>query len=275
MYTLGLALGHSLVDGLADDSGIHGILLGNGVSDQHTALLTQDLLHMEGLGHFIGGIQLIVHAEAGGAGVEGRQLLGAVADDGDALGLQVFQGQAQVQNGLGSGADHQHRGLGQLLQVGGNVHGGLRAPMHAADAARGKDLDARHGGDHHGGGDGAGAVHALGYQHGQNPAAGLGHGVASLAQVVDLLRGQARLQAAADDGDGSGHSAAGADDLLYLQGRLLLLGIGHTMGDDGAFQGHNGLALVQGLLYLGCNVQITVQHNEIPPVLHYIFDRVC
>ena len=67
-------------------------------------------------------------------GVEGRQLLGAVADDGDALGLQVFQGQAQVQNGLGSGADHQHRGLGQLLQVGGNVHGGFRAPMHAAES---------------------------------------------------------------------------------------------------------------------------------------------
>ena len=121
----------------------------------------------------------------------------------------------------------------------------------------------------------AGAVHALGYQHGQIPAAGLGHGVAGLAQVVDFVCGQARLQAAADDGDGGGHSAAGADDLLHLQGRLLILRIGHTVGDDGAFQGHNGLALVQGLLYLGCNVQITVQHNEIPPVLHYIFDRVC
>ena len=265
MDTLGLALGYSLIYGLVNNGGIHGILLGNGVGHQQATLLAQHLLHMEGLGHLLGGVQLIVHAEAGGAGIEGGQLLGAVADDGDALGLQILQGQAQVQNGLGTGADHQHRGLGQLLQVGGDIHGGLSAPMHAADAAGGKDLDARHGGDHHGGGDGAGTVHALGYQHGQVTAAGLGDGVAGLAQIVNFVSGKARLQAAADDGNGGGHGTAGADDLLHLQGRLLVLGIGHAVGDDGALQGHNRLTLVQGLLYFGCNVQITVQHNGIPP----------
>ena len=41
-----------------------------------------------------------------------------------------------------------------------DVHGGLGAPVHAADAAGGEDLDARHVGDDHGGGDGGGAINA-------------------------------------------------------------------------------------------------------------------
>ena len=82
----------------------------------------------------------VVHLEAGLPGVEGRQLLGAVADDGHAVGLQILQGQAQVQNGLGAGADHHDGGVGQLLQVGGDVEGLLSAPVDAADAAGGEHL---------------------------------------------------------------------------------------------------------------------------------------
>ena len=68
-------------------------------------------------------------------------------------------------------------------------------------------------------------------------------------------------QAAADDGDGGGHRAVLADDLLHVQGSLHVLGIGHTVRDDGGFQSHHGTALLQGLLHFGSDVQIFVQRH--------------
>ena len=131
--------------------------------------------------------------------------------------------------------------------------------MHAADAAGGEDLDASHVGDHHGGGHGGGAVSPLGDQHSQVPAGSLGHGLALLAQVLDLVLGQAGLQAAAQNGDGSGDCAVGTDDLLDLEGGLHVLGVGHPVGDDGGFQGYDGLALGHGLGNFGIHVKILIQ----------------
>src|SRR5699024_3841598 len=148
-----------------DDVVVHGKLLGDGVGHQHTALQSQLLGSVESSGNLRGGVHAVVHLEAALAGVEGGQLLGAVADDGHAVGLQVLQSQAQVQDGLGAGAHHHHGGGSQLLQVGGDVHGGLGAPVDAADAAGGEDLDAGHMGDHHGGGNGGGAVGLASHQH--------------------------------------------------------------------------------------------------------------
>ena len=116
-------------------------------------------------------------------------------------------------------------------------------------------------GDHHGGGHGGGAIAALCHQNGQIPAAGLGDGVAALAQIVNLLGGQARLQAAADDGDGGGDGAVFADDLLHVQSSLHILGIGHAVGDDGALQSHHGTALGHCLLHLRCDIQITIHKS--------------
>ena len=130
--------------------------------------------------------------------------------------------------------------------------------MDAADAAGGEHGDARHMGDDHGGGDGGGAVPALSHQYGQVTAAGLGDSGAGLAQIIDLLGGQAGLQATLDDGDGGGHRTVFADDLLHVQGGLHVLGIGHTVGDDGGFQGNDGAALGQGLLNLRGNIQIAI-----------------
>ena len=158
MDALLLGFLHRLVNGGVDDVGVHGVLLGDGVGHQHAGLEPHLALGVEGGGQLSGGIQTVIHAEAGLAGIEGGQLLGAVADDGHALGLQILQRQAQIQNGLGAGAHHHHRGLSQLLQIGGDIHGGLSAAMHAADAAGGKHGDTRHVGDHHGGGHGGGAV---------------------------------------------------------------------------------------------------------------------
>ncbi len=212
---------------------------------------------------------------AASSAVEGGQLLGAVAQHGHAVGLQVLQGQAQVQDGLGAGTHHHDWGVGQLLQVGGDVHGGLRTPVDAADAASGEDFDARHVGDHHGGGDGGGAVGLAGAQHRQIPAAGFGDGLALLAQVLDLLLGAAGLQAAAQDGDGGGHRAVVPDDLLHLEGGLHVLGIGHAVGDDGGLQGHHGLAGSDGLGHLGGHVQILGEiHGCLPPVIKILLYTV-
>ena len=216
---------------------------------------------MERLGKLSGGVELVVHAEAGLARVERGQLVGAVADDGHAVGLEVFERQSEVQNGFRARADDHDGGVGQLLEVGGDIERLLRAAMHAADAAGGKHADARHVGDHHRGGDGAGAVPALRDEHGQVAAGRLGDARAGLAEVVDLLTGQARLQASADDGDGRGDRARLADDALDLEGGLHVLGIGHTVGNDGGLKRDDGLAGVQRFLYFGGNVKITV-HSE-------------
>ena len=175
------------------------------------------------------------------------------------MGLQVLQGEAQIQDGLGPGAHHHHGGGGQLLQIGGDVHGGLGAAVHAADAAGGEHLDACHVGDHHGGGDGGGAVGLAGDQHRQIPAAGLGHVLALLAQILDLLGGEAGLQAAAQNGDGGGHRAVVADDLLHLEGGLHVLGVGHAVGDDGGLQGDHGLARGHSGGYFRGDVQIRIE----------------
>ena len=84
------------------------------------------------------------------------------------------------------------------------------------------------------------------------------NGAALFAEVFDLFLGQAGLQAAADDGNGGGHRAVLADDLLHIQGRLHVLGIGHAMGDNGGFQRHNGLPGGDGSGDLGIDVQILI-----------------
>ena len=130
--------------------------------------------------------------------------------------------------------------------------------MHAANAAGGEEADAGHVGNDHGCGNGGSAVLTPGAQHGQVPAGSLVNGAALLAEVLDLLSGQTGLQAAADDGDGSRHSTVLADDLLNVQSGFHVLGVGHTVGDDGGFQGNNGLAVGQSLSDFGIDVQILV-----------------
>ena len=65
------------------------------------------------------------------------------ADDGHALGLQVFQSEPDVEDGLAAGTDDQDAGHAQLLQIRADVHGCFGAAMDAAYAAGGKDLEAQ------------------------------------------------------------------------------------------------------------------------------------
>ena len=83
-------------------------------------------------------------------------------------------------------------------------------------------------------------------------------GLTLLAEVLDFLCGQTCLQAAADDGDGGGHRAVLADDLLDSQSGLHVLGVGHAVGDDGGFQSDHRAALCDGSSNFGIDVQILV-----------------
>ena len=130
--------------------------------------------------------------------------------------------------------------------------------MHAADAAGGKDLNACHVGDHHRRGDGGGAVRAARADDRQIAAGDLGDLAPGLAEVGDLLLGQAGLQAAAEDGDGGGNGAVVAQGLLDEQGRLDVFRIGHAVGDDRALERDDRAAVRERLLHLGCDVQIFV-----------------
>ena len=90
-----------------------------------------NLRRVDGVGHLLGVIHPPGEEDAALGGVEGGQLVGAEADDGHALCLQVLHGPGQVQNGLGAGTDHAHGGLAQLIEVGANVHGVLTVPVDA------------------------------------------------------------------------------------------------------------------------------------------------
>ena len=131
--------------------------------------------------------------------------------------------------------------MGQLLQVCGDVHGGLRPPVHPADAASGKHPDSGHMGNDHGGGHRRGSILPPGAQHCQIPAGRFGNGLSLFAEVCNLLRRESGLQPAADDGDGGGYRPVFPDDLLHLQSCLHILGVRHSVGDDGRFQSNHRL----------------------------------
>ena len=192
--------------------------------------------------------------------VKRRELLRAEADDRHAVGLQILQRQAKIQDRLGPGADHRDRRIRQLLQIGRDVHRGFRPAMHAADAACSEEGDARHMGDHHGRRHRRGAIQAPGADGGDIPPAGLGDLAALLSEILNLLRGQTGLQPPADDGDGGRHGAAFPDDFLHIQSRFDILRIGHAVADDGAFQRHHRLPGCQGFRHFGLDIQIGIAH---------------
>ena len=196
-------------------------------------------------------IDTVVNAEAAPAGVEGGQLIGAVADDGDALRLKILKGQTEVEDALCACADDHDRGGAKLLKVGGNVHRDLRPSVNAADAARGKDLDARHVSDYHRGGDGGSAVGAPCDDGCEVTAACLCDLRSRLAEILDLVGGETRLEAAADYGDGCGDGAVFTDGLFNEQSRFHVFGVGHTVGNYRAFESNDGLALGESLSYFG------------------------
>ena len=117
--------------------------------------------------------------------------------------------------------------------------------MHAADAPGDEHADARELGRDHGPGHGGGADGSRGQHVGQIAPAHLRH-LLRRAELFQFVRGQPHVDPALEDGDGGGHRAFPADQGLHVPRGLDVLRIGHAVGDDGGFQGHEGASLVHG-----------------------------
>ena len=67
-----------------------------------------------------------------------------------------------------------------------------------------------------------------------------------LTQRLQLISFQPYVQLAVDHGNGGRGGACVADVLFHLCRNFDVLGVGHAVGDDGAFQCHDGAARVFG-----------------------------
>ncbi len=147
-----LGFRHRLGDALLDHRLFERVSLGHRIGDQEAA--GADLaLQADHAGEIVQAVAAVLDLEAGRAGVEGRELVAAVADDRHALRLQEFERLLDVEDRLRPGADDGDAGAREFDEVGRDVEGLLRPAMDAADAAGGENLDAGEAGDEHGRGD--------------------------------------------------------------------------------------------------------------------------
>ena len=174
--------------------------------------------------------------EAGRAGVEGRKLVGAVADDRDSLGLQELERLADVEDRFGAGANDRDAGARKFDQIGRDVEGLLGPTVHAADAAGGEDFDACEPGDEHRRCDRRASGAFASRDQRQIAPRGLDDTAAELAEPVDLLTRKAHSQPALDDRDRRRNGAHLARRVLDGERRLDIARVGHAMGDDRRFK---------------------------------------
>ncbi len=135
--------------------------------------------------------------------------------------------------------------------------------MHAADAAGGKDRDPGKPRAEHCCGDRGGAGAAGGQADRKVGAGQLCHAL-RLTQRPKLRLGQADVDLAVQHRDGGRHGAMGAHLGLDPGGGGYVLRIGHPMGDDRAFQRHDGGTAGPGLGDLGRKGQ-GQDHDPIAP----------
>src|SRR5487761_357683 len=131
------------------------------------------------------------------------------AEHRDARRLQVLKGAREVEERLRARAYRDDGMAGERVEVRGDVAGQLGPPVHAADAARGEDLDARGVGQGHRGGHGRYAdLEALRRGNRDVP---LGYLPAAREDpfLLPWLKADARLPV--EDGRDSGLGTAGAE----------------------------------------------------------------
>ena len=133
---------------------------------------------------------------------EARERVGAVAGDGNAPGLEVFESPWQIEDRLGAGADDRDAGRRQLLQVGRDVHRRFGAAMDAADAARRHDRNSRHGGAHHGGGHRGATVEPLARREAEIAPADLQDIRSAAREPLNLGAAETNSDASLDNADG-------------------------------------------------------------------------
>ena len=144
------------------------------------------------------------------------------------------------------------------------------APAQTANAARGKNLDARQRRDDHGRCHRGGSVQTTRNHHGQVTTAHLDDLAALAPQIVNLFGRQARTQTAVDDGNRCWDRTLLAHDGLDVQRGLDVLWIRHTVANDGRLERHYGAVLRKCGSHLGRDVKVCVQ------ILHggsFLFQR--
>src|SRR5205807_2116641 len=102
-------------------------------------------------------VHAVLQAKTARSHVERRELVRAVAEDGNAQRLEALEGERQIEHVLRAGAHDDDRMPRDRLEVGGLIEAPFRASVHAADAAGRQDLDARGRRDLHGRRDGRAA----------------------------------------------------------------------------------------------------------------------
>ena len=141
--------------------------------------------------------------------------------------------------------------------------------MHAADAASGENFHTRQMSGNHGRGHCGRTVFAAGQQNGQVTAAGLDDLQALFAKIFDLFLGNANAHLAAQNGDGGGNRAVFTDDGFNRQRGLHILGVGHSVRNDGGLQSHDRLIMFNSFLYFVRYPKIILQiHLTFPPSFH-------
>ena len=179
---------------------------------------------------------------AAAAAVEAGHLVAAPAHHRHAARLERLERAADVEDGLGPGADDGHRRAGQLTQVGADVHRRLPSPVDAADAARWRRRRCRPGARRSswprrwcrpspavparrpGSAARPWGCHA----HRPAPPARSSVRPTSDAAVVDRHRGR--------------HGAGVADGRLRHACGREVVGARQAVGGDGRFEGHHGAA---------------------------------
>ena len=209
---------------------------------------------------FVDVIQPAIHAQAAIALEEGGQRIGLVTEHRHAVRFQHLERIWQVKDGFSARADDGDGRAPQFGQIGGDIEG--FAAVDAADATCGKDDDARGVGGHHRRGDGGRAIATARDDRRQvSSAAFLDAARRRLGEAFLFGRADANGEPPAQDGDGGGGSAGGADDRFHAQRSLQVLWQRQAVGEHVGLQRDDGAPFGQGGSNLLVNVQCGAVHG--------------
>ena len=190
---------------------------------------------MQMAGQRVGSVEPPRRRQAAGAAVERRELVAAVDHHRHTEGLQTLEGQPDVENALDARRDDRNRGHRQFGEIGGDIEAGRGAAVHAADAAGGEDADIGESCNAHRGRDRRRAGEAGGHQPRQIARCRFVD-AGFLRQPLELQGVEANAAHAVQHSDGRGRRPVLAHNRLNLGGEFDVLGVGHAVADDRAFQ---------------------------------------
>ena len=179
---------------------------------------------------------------------ESGQLVGSVADQRDAIALEPLEGGGQIENGLGSRTDYEHRRAPELGEVGGFVVRCLA--MYTADSAGREYLHMCGARERERGGDRCRAVGSLGHAHRQIPRRDFPDARAREEALHPFGR-DAEGGLSGDDRGERRYRAGASDGALHALGCLAIRGFRETLRQYGALERHDWRAGGEGVLDLG------------------------